>query len=138
MKLVSEFIGLQFGHSSDSLLLGLLNSLWEWWSMIRFLPCNMRQIVWYWSKEFLFFVGNIKKILSLITLDAYCVFSLIILYFPLLINFIIPVQVLGTPTREEIKCMNPNYTEFKFPQIKAHPWHKVLCTSLVVSTSIWE
>jgi hypothetical protein len=34
-------------------------------------------------------------------------------------------QVLGTPTREEIKCMNPNYTEFKFPQIKAHPWHKV-------------
>ncbi|URD79850.1 Polygalacturonase, partial [Musa troglodytarum] len=34
-------------------------------------------------------------------------------------------QVLGTPTREEIKCMNPNYTEFKFPQIKAHPWHKL-------------
>uniref|UniRef100_M4FGM3 non-specific serine/threonine protein kinase n=1 Tax=Brassica campestris TaxID=3711 RepID=M4FGM3_BRACM len=34
-------------------------------------------------------------------------------------------QVLGTPTREEIKCMNPNYTDFKFPQIKAHPWHKV-------------
>ena len=21
--------------------------------------------------------------------------------------------------------MNPNYTEFKFPQIKAHPWAKV-------------
>ena len=21
--------------------------------------------------------------------------------------------------------MNPNYTEFKFPQIKAHAWHKV-------------
>lgn len=39
--------------------------------------------------------------------------------------FEIPMQVLGTPTREEIKCMNPNYTEFKFPQIKAHPWHKV-------------
>jgi hypothetical protein len=37
------------------------------------------------------------------------------------------VQVLGTPTREEIKCMNPNYMEFKFPQIKAHPWHKVIC-----------
>lgn len=40
------------------------------------------------------------------------------------------LQVLGTPTREEIKCMNPNYTEFKFPQIKAHPWHKVFCPSL--------
>ncbi|RRT45749.1 hypothetical protein B296_00045524 [Ensete ventricosum] len=38
-------------------------------------------------------------------------------------------QVLGTPTREEIRCMNPNYTEFRFPQIKAHPWHKLeACT----------
>ncbi|CAL9782525.1 unnamed protein product [Musa acuminata subsp. burmannicoides] len=35
------------------------------------------------------------------------------------------IKVLGTPTREEIKCMNPNYTEFKFPQIKGHPWHKI-------------
>ncbi|KAG2482974.1 hypothetical protein HYH03_018151 [Edaphochlamys debaryana] len=35
------------------------------------------------------------------------------------------IKVLGTPTREEINAMNPNYTEFKFPQIKAHPWTKV-------------
>ncbi|XP_075510834.1 shaggy-related protein kinase alpha-like isoform X1 [Primulina tabacum] len=35
------------------------------------------------------------------------------------------IKVLGTPTREEIKCMNPDYREFKFPQIKAHPWHKI-------------
>ncbi|KAF5455450.1 hypothetical protein F2P56_025023 [Juglans regia] len=35
------------------------------------------------------------------------------------------IKVLGTPTREEIKCMNPNYTEFKFPQIKAYPWYKI-------------
>ncbi|KAJ8499698.1 hypothetical protein OPV22_010250 [Ensete ventricosum] len=35
------------------------------------------------------------------------------------------IKILGTPTREEIKCMNRNYTEFKFPQIKAHPWHKL-------------
>ncbi|MBA0554244.1 hypothetical protein Golob_013360, partial [Gossypium lobatum] len=35
------------------------------------------------------------------------------------------IKKLGTPTREEIKCMNPKYTEFKFPQIKAHPWHKI-------------
>ncbi|CAI9763821.1 unnamed protein product [Fraxinus pennsylvanica] len=34
------------------------------------------------------------------------------------------IKVLGTPTREEIRCMNPNYTDFRFPQIKAHPWHK--------------
>ncbi|OIV99245.1 hypothetical protein TanjilG_06550 [Lupinus angustifolius] len=35
------------------------------------------------------------------------------------------IKVLGTPTREEIRCMNPNYTDFRFPQVKAHPWHKV-------------
>ncbi len=35
------------------------------------------------------------------------------------------IKVLGTPTREQIKSMNPNYTEYKFPQIKACPWTKV-------------
>lgn len=35
------------------------------------------------------------------------------------------IKVLGTPTRDQIREMNPNYTEFKFPQIKAHPWQKV-------------
>lgn len=35
------------------------------------------------------------------------------------------IKILGTPTKEQIVLMNPNYTEFKFPQIKAHPWHKV-------------
>jgi len=35
------------------------------------------------------------------------------------------IKILGTPTKEEIKAMNPNHTPFKFPQIKAHPWHKV-------------
>lgn len=35
------------------------------------------------------------------------------------------IKVLGTPTRTQIEAMNPNYTEFKFPQIKAHPWAKV-------------
>jgi len=35
------------------------------------------------------------------------------------------IKVLGTPTREQIREMNPNYTEFKFPQIRAHPWQKV-------------
>lgn len=34
------------------------------------------------------------------------------------------IKVLGTPSREQIREMNPNYTEFKFPQIKAHPWTK--------------
>ncbi|XP_055844683.1 protein kinase shaggy-like isoform X2 [Episyrphus balteatus] len=35
------------------------------------------------------------------------------------------IKVLGTPTREQIHEMNPNYTEFKFPRIKSHPWQKV-------------
>jgi len=35
------------------------------------------------------------------------------------------IKVLGTPTREEIQAMNPTYTEYKFPQIKGHPWTKV-------------
>ena len=35
------------------------------------------------------------------------------------------IKVLGTPTKEQLLSMNPNYTEFKFPQIKAHPWQKV-------------
>ncbi|XP_018899968.1 glycogen synthase kinase-3 beta isoform X2 [Bemisia tabaci] len=35
------------------------------------------------------------------------------------------IKVLGTPSKEEIHMMNPNYTEFKFPQIKSHPWQKV-------------
>lgn len=35
------------------------------------------------------------------------------------------IKVLGTPTREQIKTMNPNYMEHKFPQIKAHPFPKV-------------
>jgi glycogen synthase kinase 3 beta len=35
------------------------------------------------------------------------------------------IKVLGTPSKDELVAMNPNYTEFKFPQIKAHPWGKV-------------
>ncbi|KAI9681765.1 MAG: regulator of ime2 [Trizodia sp. TS-e1964] len=35
------------------------------------------------------------------------------------------IKVLGTPTRDQIRTMNPNYMEHKFPQIKPHPFHKV-------------
>jgi len=35
------------------------------------------------------------------------------------------IKVLGTPTREQIKSMNQNYTEYKFPQIPTCPWKKV-------------
>jgi len=38
------------------------------------------------------------------------------------------IKVLGTPTREQIREMNQHYTEFRFPQIKPHPWSKVFRT----------
>jgi len=41
------------------------------------------------------------------------------------------IKVLGTPSREQIKTMNPNYMEHKFPQIKPHPFSKV---SALIST----
>ena len=34
------------------------------------------------------------------------------------------LQVLGTPTLEEIQAMNQNYTEYKFPQARARPHSK--------------
>jgi serine/threonine protein kinase len=35
------------------------------------------------------------------------------------------IKILGTPTKEELNEMNPNYQEFKFPQIRASPWASV-------------
>lgn len=35
------------------------------------------------------------------------------------------IKILGTPSREQIKQMNKNYMEHKFPQIRPHPFSKV-------------
>lgn len=35
------------------------------------------------------------------------------------------IKVLGTPTREQIYEMNPNYTEGRFPDIRQTPWSRV-------------
>ncbi|KAI8881729.1 Pkinase-domain-containing protein [Backusella circina FSU 941] len=35
------------------------------------------------------------------------------------------IKILGTPTKDQLLAMNPNYTEQRFPQIKAHPFAKV-------------
>ncbi|CEM10291.1 unnamed protein product [Vitrella brassicaformis CCMP3155] len=35
------------------------------------------------------------------------------------------IQTMGTPTREQMQAMNPNYTEFRFPDVKPRPWQKV-------------
>eukprot|EP00922_Rhytidocystis_sp_ex-Travisia-forbesii_P041407 GHVS01061843.1.p1 GENE.GHVS01061843.1~~GHVS01061843.1.p1 ORF type:complete len:448 (-),score=111.75 GHVS01061843.1:994-2337(-) len=35
------------------------------------------------------------------------------------------IQVLGTPSRKQMSAMNPNYTEFRFPDVKPRDWKKV-------------
>lgn len=35
------------------------------------------------------------------------------------------IKILGTPTREQMRAMNPNYTEFRFPVIKARSWNRI-------------
>jgi serine/threonine protein kinase len=35
------------------------------------------------------------------------------------------IKILGTPTKQQILEMNPEYKEFKFPIIKPYPWVKV-------------
>ena len=35
-------------------------------------------------------------------------------------------KILGTPSMPDITAMNPQYTEFKLPTIKAQPWTKIL------------
>lgn len=45
------------------------------------------------------------------------------------------IKVLGTPSREQIKTMNPNYMEHKFPQIKPHPFSKVRTSSPI---QVWR
>jgi len=35
------------------------------------------------------------------------------------------IKILGTPTKEQIKLMNPSYMEHKFPQIKPQSLNKV-------------
>lgn len=35
------------------------------------------------------------------------------------------IKILGSPSKNQILAMNPEYDEFKFPMIKAYPWQKV-------------
>ena len=35
------------------------------------------------------------------------------------------IKILGTPSKDQIRTMNPNYVEHKFPFIKPHPFKKV-------------
>lgn len=35
------------------------------------------------------------------------------------------IKLLGTPSKEEMQEMNPNFNEYKFPFVKSNPWGKV-------------
>ncbi|XP_074592625.1 LOW QUALITY PROTEIN: uncharacterized protein LOC141848492 [Curcuma longa] len=84
---------------------------------------------YYRAPELIF--GAIEYTTSIDIWSAGCVLAELLLGQPLFLGesavdqLVEIIKVLSTPTREEIRCMNPNYTEFRFPQIKAHPWHKV-------------
>ena len=46
------------------------------------------------------------------------------------------MKVLGTPTTQEILSFNvPSNSEFKFPQVKAHPWSKVCAVNNMIGLS---
>lgn len=66
------------------------------------------------------------------TWSAGCVFGELLLGRPLFpgdsaVNQIVEIiKVLGTPTKEEIVSMNPEYQNANFPQLKAYPWPQVL------------
>lgn len=38
------------------------------------------------------------------------------------------IKVLGTPTRDQLLAMNASHADFRFPQVKPHPWYKVFRT----------
>ena len=64
--------------------------------------------------------------------SAGCVFAEILLGVPIfpgesgVDQLIEIIKVLGTPTLDEVKSMNPDYKECKFPQVPAFSFHKVL------------
>ncbi|UXI20271.1 hypothetical protein NH340_JMT06214 [Sarcoptes scabiei] len=63
--------------------------------------------------------------------SAGCVFAELLLGYPIFSGesgvdqLVEIIKILGTPSKEQIKRMNRNYTEFKFPKITPHPWEKV-------------
>eukprot|EP01026_Neomeris_dumetosa_P028910 TRINITY_DN23420_c0_g1_i16.p1 TRINITY_DN23420_c0_g1~~TRINITY_DN23420_c0_g1_i16.p1 ORF type:complete len:404 (-),score=26.09 TRINITY_DN23420_c0_g1_i16:1161-2372(-) len=35
------------------------------------------------------------------------------------------IKTLGTPSKQEVEAMNPQQKDYRFPQIKPHPWNRV-------------
>jgi len=77
-------------------------------------------------------LGSTSYTTSVDLWSAGCVFAEMLLGQPLFtgkdgINQLVEIiKVLGTPTPQELRAMNPNYPEYEFtPRIAAHPWEKV-------------
>ena len=41
------------------------------------------------------------------------------------------IKILGTPNKQQIQAMNPEYKEYRFPIIKVYPWNKVFKNKVV-------
>lgn len=84
---------------------------------------------YYRAPELIF--GATDYIVNIDTWSAGCVLAELLLGQPIfpgdsgVDQLVEIIKVLGTPTREQIREMNQHYTEFRFPQIKPHPWSRV-------------
>ena len=84
---------------------------------------------YYRAPELIF--GSTEYTTAIDTWSSGCVFAELLLGAPLfpgdsgVDQLVEIINVLGTPSREDIQEMNASYTEFKFPQIRAHAWAKV-------------
>ncbi|KAH8072415.1 protein kinase [Aureococcus anophagefferens] len=84
---------------------------------------------YYRAPELIF--GSTEYTTAIDTWSSGCVFAELLLGAPLfpgdsgVDQLVEIIKVLGTPSREDIQEMNASYTEFKFPQIRAHAWAKV-------------
>ncbi|EGV62319.1 ser/thr protein kinase [Yamadazyma tenuis ATCC 10573] len=84
---------------------------------------------YYRAPELIF--GSINYTTQIDVWSAGCVIAELILGQPLfpgesgIDQLVEIIKILGTPSREQIKSMNPNYMEHKFPQIKPIPLNKI-------------
>lgn len=84
---------------------------------------------YYRAPELIF--GSTEYTTAIDTWSSGCVFAELLLGAPLfpgdsgVDQLVEIIKVLGTPTREDIREMNASYTDFKFPQIRAHAWSSV-------------
>mmetsp|Transcript_7435 Transcript_7435/g.21990 ORF Transcript_7435/g.21990 Transcript_7435/m.21990 type:complete len:413 (-) Transcript_7435:175-1413(-) len=84
---------------------------------------------YYRAPELIF--GSTEYTTAIDTWSSGCVFAELLLGAPLfpgdsgVDQLVEIIKVLGTPSRDDIREMNASYTEFKFPQIRAHAWAKV-------------